>query len=175
MVDQTSQMFITGPAVIKTVTGEDVSLEELGGGRTHNTKSGNALWPPTRRTPSSTSATLLTYLPQNNLEEPPVYDEAEADLTITDHDRELDALIPDSPNQPYDIRAVITNVLDDDEFCEVQELFAGKHRVRLRTHRGPRRRHRRQPAARVCGLLDIDASRRPPGSSARATASTSPS
>ncbi|WP_300079871.1 acyl-CoA carboxylase subunit beta [Propioniciclava sp.] len=126
MVDQTSQMFITGPAVIKTVTGEDVSLEELGGGRTHNTKSGNAHYLASDETDALEYVRdLLTYLPQNNLEEPPVYDEAEADLTITDHDRELDALIPDSPNQPYDIRAVITNVLDDDEFCEVQELFAG--------------------------------------------------
>lgn len=68
---------------------------------------------------------LISYLPQNNLEDPPVYDEVETDLTITDHDRELDTLIPDSPNQPYDIRDVIHNVLDDDEFLEVQALFAG--------------------------------------------------
>ncbi|MDN5571512.1 MAG: acyl-CoA carboxylase subunit beta [Propionibacteriaceae bacterium] len=126
MVDQTSQMFITGPAVIKTVTGEDVSLEELGGGRTHNSKSGNAHYLATDENDALEYVRdLITYLPQNNLEEPPVYDETEADLTITDHDRELDRLIPDSANQPYDIRTVITTVLDDGEFCEVQELFAG--------------------------------------------------
>ena len=126
MVDQTSQMFITGPAVIKTVTGEDVTLEELGGGRTHNAKSGNAHYLAADDNDAIEYAReLLSYLPQNNLEDPPVYDEAEVDLTITDHDRELDVLIPDSPNQPYDIRTVIKTVLDDDEFLEVQELYAG--------------------------------------------------
>ena len=126
MVDKTSQMFITGPAVIKTVTGEDVTLEELGGGRTHNAKSGNAHYLAADDNDAIEYVReLLSYLPQNNLEDPPVYDEAEVDLTITDHDRELDLLIPDSPNQPYDIREVIKNVLDDDEFLEVQELYAG--------------------------------------------------
>src|SRR5215218_2666537 len=87
MVDQTSQMFITGPDVIKTVTGEDVSMEELGGGRADDTKSGNALEPD-------------------------------------DMDRDLDTLIPDSPNQPYDMHEVISRVLDDADFLEVQALFA---------------------------------------------------
>jgi propionyl-CoA carboxylase beta chain len=126
MVDQTSQMFITGPAVIKTVTGEDVTLEELGGGRTHNEKSGNAHYLAADDNDAIEYVRdLISYLPQNNLEDAPVYDEAEVDLTITDRDRALDTLIPDSPNQPYDIRTVIKTVLDDDEFLEVQELFAG--------------------------------------------------
>ncbi len=126
MVDQTSQMFITGPAVIKTVTGEDVTLEELGGGRTHNTKSGNAHYLAADENDALEYVReLLSYLPQNNLEDPPVYDESEVDLTITDHDRKLDTLIPDSPNQPYDMHEVIRTVLDDDEFLEVQPLFAG--------------------------------------------------
>ncbi|MFT3887352.1 MAG: acyl-CoA carboxylase subunit beta [Arachnia sp.] len=126
MVDKTSQMFITGPEVIKTVTGEDVTMEELGGGRTHNAKSGNAHYLAADENDAIEYVReLLTYLPQNNLEDPPIYDEDEVDLTITDHDRELDALIPDAANQPYDMRDVIHNVLDDGEFLEVMPLFAG--------------------------------------------------
>ena len=125
MVDQTSQMFITGPAVIKTVTGEDVTMEELGGGRTHSTKSGTSHYLAADEADAIEYVReLLTYLPQNNLEDPPVYDETEADLTITDHDRVLDTIIPDSPNQPYDMHEVIRGVLDDDEFLEVHALYA---------------------------------------------------
>ncbi|REF37476.1 acyl-CoA carboxylase subunit beta [Thermasporomyces composti] len=124
MVDQTSHMFITGPGVIKTVTGEDVSFEELGGALTHNTKSGNAHYMAADEHDAiDWVKALLSYLPQNNLEEPPAYD-VEADLTINDSDRELDSLIPDSPNQPYDIHTVIEHVLDDGEFLEIQPLFA---------------------------------------------------
>ena len=126
MVDQTSQMFITGPEVIKTVTGEEVTMEELGGGRTHSSKSGNSHYLAADENDALEYVRdLISYLPQNNLEDPPIYDDAEVDLSITDHDRFLDTLIPDSPNQPYDMREVIRNVLDDDEFLEVMELFAG--------------------------------------------------
>ncbi len=126
MVDQTSQMFITGPAVIKAVTGEDVSMEALGGGRAHSTKSGNSHYLAADEADAIEYVReLLTYLPQNNLEDPPVYDEHEADLTITEHDLVLDTLIPDSPNQPYDMHEVIRGVLDDDEFLEVSPLYAG--------------------------------------------------
>lgn len=125
MVDQTSQMFITGPDVIRTVTGEDVSMEELGGGRTHNAVSGNAHYLAGDENDALEYVRdLITYLPQNNLEDPPIYDD-EVDTTITDHDRLLDTLVPDSPNQPYDMREVIRTVLDDDEFLEVQDLYAG--------------------------------------------------
>ncbi|WP_432558463.1 acyl-CoA carboxylase subunit beta [Granulicoccus sp. GXG6511] len=125
MVDQTSQMFITGPDVIKTVTGEDVSMEELGGGRTHNTKSGNAHYLAADEEDAIDYVRdLLSYLPQNNLEDPPLYGDDEDDLQVTEHDRLLDTLIPDSPNQPYDMKSVITNVLDDDEFLETSPLFA---------------------------------------------------
>ena len=125
MVDQTSQMFITGPAVIKTVTGEDVTMEELGGGRTHSTKSGTSAYLAADETDALEYVReLLTYLPQNNLEDPPVYEEEEADLTVTDHDRVLDTVIPDSPTQPYDMKDVIRQVLDDEEFLEVFALYA---------------------------------------------------
>jgi propionyl-CoA carboxylase beta chain len=130
MVDGTSHMFITGPDVIKTVTGEDVGFEELGGARTHNSKSGNAHYLASDEDDAMEYAkSLLSYLPSNNLGEPPVGPAAAGDGStvaeeLTDTDRELDTLIPDSVNQPYDIREVITRVLDEQEFCEVQELFA---------------------------------------------------
>ncbi|MDU3768272.1 MAG: acyl-CoA carboxylase subunit beta [Cutibacterium granulosum] len=126
MVDQSSQMFITGPAVVKAVTGEDVSLEELGGARTHSQVSGNSHYLAANEDDALEYVRdLLTYLPQNNLEDPPVYDDdEESDLTITDHDRELDVLVPDEANRPYDMHEVITSVLDEDTFLEVHELFA---------------------------------------------------
>ncbi len=124
MVDQTSQMFITGPEVIKAVTGEDVSMEELGGGRTHNTRSGNAHYLAADEDDAiSYVQTLLGFLPQNNLEDPPSFD-FENDLEPSQTDRDLNTLIPDSPNQPYDMHEVITRVLDDGDFLEVHALFA---------------------------------------------------
>ncbi|MDX6374330.1 MAG: propionyl-CoA carboxylase beta chain, partial [Nocardioidaceae bacterium] len=124
MVDGTSNMFITGPDVIKTVTGEDVTMEELGGARTHNTKSGNAHYMGTDEDDAlEYTKALLSYLPQNNLDEVPSYDD-DAALEFSDLDRTLDTLIPDSPNQPYDIHDVIRAVVDDEEFLDVMELFA---------------------------------------------------
>jgi propionyl-CoA carboxylase beta chain len=124
MVDQTSHMFITGPDVIKTVTGEDVGFEELGGARTHNTKSGVAHYLATDEDDAiSYVKALLSYLPSNNLDEPPAYG-VPGDLEITEADLELDTLIPDSANQPYDMHRVIEHVLDDGEFLEVHPLFA---------------------------------------------------
>ncbi|MEO3817664.1 acyl-CoA carboxylase subunit beta [Plantactinospora sp. B24E8] len=125
MVDQTSHMFITGPDVIKTVTGEDVGMEELGGARTHNTRSGNAHYLAADEDDAIEYVrALLSYLPSNNLDEPVVVDDTIADLDLTDADRELDTLIPDSANQPYDIHQVIEHVLDDGEFLEIQPLYA---------------------------------------------------
>nr|WP_211244041.1 acyl-CoA carboxylase subunit beta [Actinospica robiniae] len=124
MVDQTSHMFITGPDVIKTVTGEDVGFEELGGARTHNTASGVAHhMAGDEHEAIEYVKGLLSYLPSNNLSEPPAFPE-EADPTVTDEDRELDALVPDSANQPYDMHTVIEHVLDEAEFLETQPLFA---------------------------------------------------
>ncbi|WP_043265812.1 acyl-CoA carboxylase subunit beta [Streptomyces sp. CT34] len=124
MVDQTSHMFITGPDVIKTVTGEDVGFEELGGARTHNTTSGVAHhMAGDEKDAIEYVKGLLSYLPSNNLSEPPAFPE-EADLAVSDADRELDVLIPDSANQPYDMHSAIEHVLDDNEFLETQALFA---------------------------------------------------
>ncbi|MEV7377924.1 acyl-CoA carboxylase subunit beta [Streptomyces lydicus] len=124
MVDQTSHMFITGPDVIKTVTGEDVGFEELGGARTHNTTSGVAHhMAGDEKDAVDYVKGLLSYLPSNNLSDPPVFPE-EADLETSDYDRELDALVPDSANQPYDMITAVEHVLDDGEFFETQSLFA---------------------------------------------------
>src|SRR3954471_12198785 len=126
MVDQTSQMFITGPDVVKTVTGEEVTLEELGGARTHNTKSGNAHYLASDEADAFDYVRdLLSYLPSNNHSDPPRYPAEVPDGAIedalTEADLELDTLIPDSPNQPYDMHEVIARILDDDEFLEVQQ------------------------------------------------------
>ncbi|MGA8258240.1 MAG: acyl-CoA carboxylase subunit beta [Nocardioides sp.] len=158
MVDQTSAMFITGPDVIKTVTGEDVSMEDLGGARTHNTKSGNAHYMASDEEDAFEYVkALLSYLPQNNLDEGVIYDEV-ADTEISDLDRSLDTIIPDSPNQPYDMHDVITAILDDEEFVEVMEMFApnliiGYGRVEGR----PVGIVANQPM-QFAGCLDIDAS-----------------
>ena len=113
MVEGTSYMFVTGPDVIKTVTHEDVTKEELGGATTHNAKSGVAHFAvQDDRECIQLIRELLGYVPSNNLDDPPAYD-SPADLSILDTDLELDTLVPDSPNQPYDMHRVIGHVVDD--------------------------------------------------------------
>ncbi len=124
MVDQTSHMFITGPDVIKTVTGEDVEFEDLGGARAHNTKSGVAHYMATDEDDAIDYVkALLSHLPSNNLEDAPLFG-GELDLAVNDTDRVLDTIIPDSANMPYDMKKVIETVVDDGEFLEVHPLFA---------------------------------------------------
>jgi propionyl-CoA carboxylase beta chain len=133
MVEGTSHMFITGPDVIKTVTGEEVSFEELGGAHAHNVKSGVAHYQAKDEDDCLGFAReLLSYLPSNNLEDPPLLPgtagrgslAGPAILEITDTDAELDRIVPDSPNQPYDMHGVITRILDDEEFLEIHSGFA---------------------------------------------------
>src|SRR5690554_3438879 len=124
MVDKSSQMFVTGPDVIKTVTGEDVGMEELGGALTHNKVSGVAHYLASDEDDALDYVrTLLSFLPDNNLADVPSY-EVEADLEITDDDRKLNTIIPDSPNQPYDVKTIIEHIVDQGEFLETQPLFA---------------------------------------------------
>jgi propionyl-CoA carboxylase beta chain len=124
MVDKTSQMFVTGPDVIKTVTGEDVGMEELGGALTHNQRSGVAHYLAVDEADALDYArTLLSYLPDNNLADPPIFD-SEIELETTDADRKLNTIIPDSPNQPYDVKTVINHIVDHGDFLETQPLFA---------------------------------------------------
>jgi len=123
MVDGASAMMITGPDVIKTVTGEDISIEDLGGARAHNSKSGVAhFMSPDEDDALEVAKALLSFLPSNNLSEPPVFDEVDA--LAEDPLVELDRIIPDSNNAPYDMVTVITSVLDDGDFLQVQELWA---------------------------------------------------
>ncbi len=124
MVDKTSNMFVTGPDVIKTVTGEDVGMEELGGARAHNERSGVAHYLADDEADAIDYArALLSYLPENNLSETVQY-APEGELEITDADEKLNTIIPDSPNQPYDMKTVIEGIVDGYEFLEVQPLFA---------------------------------------------------
>lgn len=124
MVDKTSHMFITGPDVIKTVTGEDVGFEELGGAHTHNVKSGVAHYQATDENDALEYVqALLSYLPSNNMSEAPVLP-TQVSLEFTDEDYSLDTIIPDSANQPYDMHKVIEAILDDGEFLETQALYA---------------------------------------------------
>lgn len=122
MTEKISQMFITGPEIIKTVTGEDVTFEQLGGADAHASKSGVAHLVATDEDDlCATTRALLSFLPQNNLEDPPRFDSAD------DPQREipeLDDIVPDSPNKPYDMRAVIEPVLDDGDFFEIQAQYA---------------------------------------------------
>lgn len=158
MVDQTSHMFITGPEVIKTVTGEEVAFEDLGGARTHNTKSGVAHYMASDEDDALEYVkNLLSFLPSNNMDEVP-YVDVEADLEISEADLLLDTIIPDSPNQPYDMHKVIETIVDDGEFLETQALFApniicGYGRVEGR----PVGIVASQPM-QFAGTLDIDAS-----------------
>ena len=124
MVDGTSQMFVTGPDVIKTVTGEDVGMEELGGGLTHNQKSGVSHYLASDEDDAFDYArVLLSYLPDHFEAEAPEY-LSSVELEITDRDRQLNSIIPDSTNQPYDVLQVIDLVVDPGSFLEVQPLFA---------------------------------------------------
>jgi propionyl-CoA carboxylase beta chain len=158
MVDQTSHMFITGPDVIKTVTGEDIGFEELGGARTHNTRSGNAHYLAADEADAiDWVKALLSYLPSNNLDDPPAYD-TPTDLTPTDTDLALDTLIPDSPSQPYDMHTVIESVLDDREFFEVQPLFAQNIVVGFGRVEGRSVGVVANQPLHLAGTLDIDAS-----------------
>src|ERR1700722_11085142 len=122
MVKETSHMYITGPDVIKTVTGEEVGFEELGGAMTHNSKSGVAQFASEDEDACLEDCRyLLSFLPQNNLEAPPRVASADDPLRA---DPELDTIVPDNPNKPYDMREVVKRIVDDEEFFEVHEHYA---------------------------------------------------
>jgi len=124
MVNETSQMFITGPDVIKTVTGEEVGMEELGGARTHNTKTGNSHYLADSEDDAIDYVkALLSYLPSNNMDESPVLAATES-KDVSPSDRALDSLIPDNPNKPYDMKVLVEAILDEADFLEVHTLYA---------------------------------------------------
>src|SRR5256714_707009 len=122
MVEGSSYMVITGPDVVKTVTGEEVTFEELGGAVTHASRSGVAHFiSPDDEACLEDARYLLSFLPQHNLDSPPY---AEPSDPIDREDAELDTIVPDNPNKPYDMKAVIERVVDDGQFLEVHERFA---------------------------------------------------
>src|SRR5688572_16885869 len=156
MAESTSYMFITGPDVVKTVTGEEVSQEELGGAAAHASRSGVAhLTAPDEEACLEDARYLLSFLPQNNLERAPY---AAPSDPVDRESPELDTFIPDEATKPYDMKRVISAVVDDGEFLEVQPRFAenivcgfarlGGHSVGVVGN---------QPAA-LAGVIDIDAS-----------------
>jgi propionyl-CoA carboxylase beta chain len=156
MVEGTSYMFITGPDVVKTVTGEEVSFEELGGAATHASRSGVAHFiSPDEEACLDDARYLLSFLPQNNLDPPPY---AEPTDPVDREEPELDSIVPDDPAKPYDIKDVIGRVVDDGHFLEVHERWAenivcgfarlGGHSVGIVGN---------QPRA-LAGVLDIDSS-----------------
>ncbi|MCX5044513.1 acyl-CoA carboxylase subunit beta [Aldersonia sp. NBC_00410] len=164
MVDQTSQMFVTGPDVIKTVTGEDVTMEDLGGAHTHMTKSGVAHYVASGEQDALDYVTeLLSYLPSNNRGEAPRFPatdpiEGAIEESLTAEDLELDTLVPDSPNQPYDMHEVIRRLLDDDEFLEVQAQRAMNIVVGFGRIDGRSVGIVANQPTQFAGCLDIDAS-----------------
>ena len=122
MVKETSHMFITGPDVIKTVTGEEVEFEELGGAMSHNAKSGVAHFAFDDEDQClEDTRYLFCFLPQNNLETPPRVQPSDDPQRM---DEELDTVVPDNPNKPYDMRDVVRLIVDDGEFLEVHEHYA---------------------------------------------------
>jgi propionyl-CoA carboxylase beta chain len=122
MTDKISQMFITGPEVIKTVTGENVTFEELGGATTHATRSGVAhLVAADEENLVDLTRALFSFLPQNNRESPPLFDCDDDPHRAVDS---LDEVVPDSPNKPYDMHDVVEGIVDYGDFLEIQPLYA---------------------------------------------------
>lgn len=154
----TSYMFVTGPKVVKTVTGEVVSDEELGGASVHGTKSGVAHFVAEDENEGILLLRkLISYLPQNNLEEPPI---AQCDDPIDRLDDALNEIVPENPNKPYDVKDVIHSVVDYNEFLEVQRNYAPNIVTGFARFNG-------QPVGIVAnqpiylaGVLDINASRK---------------
>jgi propionyl-CoA carboxylase beta chain len=156
MVKDTSYMFVTGPDVIRTVTHEEVTKEELGGAMAHNARSGVAHFAADDdRAGTALIRDLLSYLPSNNLEEPPLR------ATQDPADREapeLDALVPAEATRPYDMKALIRAVVDDGRFLEVHEHFAPNIVVGFGRFAGRAAGIVANQPAYLAGCLDIDAS-----------------
>ncbi len=156
MVKKTSHMFITSPYVIKTVTGEETTFEELGGAMVHNTKSGNAHFACEDDIDAiEKMKELLSYLPNNNLEDPPQERSTDDPKRLCPM---LDTIIPDNPRQPYDMKDVIHEILDDSGFIEPHEYFADNIIIGLGRLNGRVVGIIGNQPMILAGCLDIDAS-----------------
>jgi propionyl-CoA carboxylase beta chain len=156
MVKDTSYMFITGPDVIKTVTHEEVTKEELGGAMTHNVKSGVAHFAADSDEHAlRITRELISFIPSNNMDNPPFVPTSDP----TDRaDEKLNSVVPESSNQPYDIRDIIHNVVDDGYFFEVQEHYAPNIVIGFARLGGFSVGIVANQPAFLAGVLDIDAS-----------------
>jgi acetyl-CoA carboxylase carboxyltransferase component len=156
MVKDTSYMFVTGPDVVKTVTHEQVSFEDLGGALTHASTSGVSHFAAEGEEDAIFLVQrLLSYLPSNNMEDAPVV-RSEDDPLRTDE--ALDALVPEEPNKPYDMREVITKVVDDGEFLEIMQHWAGNILIGYGRLDGRSVGIVANQPAMLAGVLDINAS-----------------
>jgi len=156
MVKDTSHMFITGPNVIRTVTGEDVTMEQLGGAMSHAGRSGVAHFAADDEESCLEDIKyLLSFLPSNNLELPPVVDTGDDPGRIVE---ELDTFVPDSSNVPYDVRDIVRHVVDDGEFLEVHEHYAENLVVGLARLDGRAVGIVGNQPQYLAGVLDIDSS-----------------
>lgn len=154
MVDQTAQMFITGPNVIKAVTGEDISKEDLGGALVHNTKSGNAHFLASDdRQAIETVRKLLSYIPQNNMEEPPLEEQI-----IEPDTSDIQTVVPVDPKKGFDVRDVIRRVVDEGTFFEVHEHFAKSIVIGFARINGKSVGIVANQPNYLAGVLDIDSS-----------------
>ncbi len=158
MVEGTSHMFITGPEIIKAVTGEDVEMEELGGARTHNTKTGNSHYHAANELDAIDFVkNLLSFMPSNNRERAPIFPTTGIN-EIHASDLALNTIIPDSPNQPYDMKTVIKAIFDEGEFLEIQETFAPNMIIGFGRIEGHAIGVVANQPLQLAGTLDIDAS-----------------
>jgi methylmalonyl-CoA decarboxylase subunit alpha len=158
MVKNTSYMFLTGPKVVKTVTGEDVTTENLGGASIHSTRSGVAHFVAENEEEGlAMIRLLLSYLPSNNMETAP---ETECIDPIERYDDYLNEIIPDNPNKPYDVKTIITSIVDNGEFLEVAPLYAKNIVVGFARMGGMSVGVVASQPAFLAGVLDINASRK---------------
>lgn len=156
MVEQTSQMFITGPDVIKTVTGEEVTHEELGGAITHNSMSGVAHFAaPNEEETFELVRELLAFLPSNNVDDAPRFEPPAEDEELA---AELDTVVPPEPTRSYDMREVIDRIVDDGDFLEVQPLWARNIIIGFARLGGQTVGIVANQPKTLAGTLDIDAS-----------------
>jgi propionyl-CoA carboxylase beta chain len=156
MVEGTSHMFVTGPNVLKTVTHEDVTFDELGGATIHNATSGVAHFAmPNEADCLHAMRTLFGYLPSNNVDDPPLLP---CDDPVSRADDALDEIIPDNPNKPYDMKEVIRRVVDRGSFFEVQETYARNIIVGFARLNGRSVGIVAQQPAVLAGVLDINSS-----------------
>ena len=158
MAQNSSYMFVTGPKVVKTVTGEDVTTEQLGGATIHSTKSGVAQFTvPDEETGIALLRDLIGYLPSNNMEEPP-YEPTEDPINRLEDS--LNSIIPDNPNQPYDVKDVIGGIVDDGKFLEVHATYAQNIVVGFARFNGMAVGIVANQPKCMAGVLDINASRK---------------